>query len=157
MKKAVGAIAAFTPAQISTLLDGGQVAFELDGKSIALDPADVLIQRTPKAGMAVASSGALVVALETALTPALVQEGHARELINRIQNLRKDRDLDVADRISLKIQADQELLDSINANLHTILAETLVGGTDSAEFSIGLGTGDVDINGHLCSIDLAKV
>lgn len=157
MKKAVGAIAAFTPAQISTLLDGGQVALELDGKSIVLDPADVLIQRTPKAGMAVASSGALVVALETALTPALVQEGHARELINRIQNLRKDRDLDVADRISLKIQADQELLDSINANLHTILAETLVDGTDSAEFSIGLGTGDVDINGHLCSIDLAKV
>ena len=152
MKKAVGAIAAFTPAQISTLLDGRQVAIELDGKAIALDPADVLIQRTPKAGMAVASSGALVVALETALTPALVQEGHARELINRIQNLRKEKDLDVADRIALKISADAELLAAVEAHRDVIAAETLAEKLEAAQ-----GAGDVDINGHLCALDLAKV
>ena len=152
MKKAVGAIAAFAPAQIATLLDGGQVALELDGKSIALDPADVLIQRTPKAGMAVASSGALVVALETALTPALVQEGHARELINRIQNLRKDRDLDVADRIALKISADAELLAAVEAHRDVIAAETLAEKLDAVP-----GAGDVDVNGHGCAIELAKI
>ena len=152
MKKAVGAIAAFTPAQISTLLDGGQVALELDGKSIALDPADVLIQRTPKAGMAVASSGALVVALETALTPALVQEGHARELINRIQNLRKDKDLDVADRIALKISADAELLAAVEAHRETIAAETL-----AEKLEVVPGAGDVDVNSHGCALEIAKV
>ena len=151
MKKAVGAIAAFTPAQISTLLDGGQVALELDGKTIALDPADVLIQRTPKAGLAVASSGALVVALETELTPALVQEGHARELINRIQNLRKDRDLDVADRIALKISGDAELLAAVAAHRETIAAETLAEKLETLP-----GAGDVDVNGHGCALDLVK-
>jgi isoleucyl-tRNA synthetase len=151
MKKAVGAIAAFTPAQISTLLDGGQVALELDGKAIALEPVDVLIQRTPKAGMAVASSGALVVALETALTPALVQEGHARELINRIQNLRKDRDLDVADRIALKISGDAELLAAVAAHRETIAAETLAEKLETVP-----GAGDVDVNGHGCALEIAK-
>ena len=152
MKKAVAAIAAFTPAQISTLLDGGQVALELDGKSIALEPADVLIQRTPKAGLAVASSFALVVALETALTPALVQEGHARELINRIQNLRKDSNLDVADRIALKILADPELLAAIEVHREVIAAETLAEKLEAVP-----GTGEIDINGHLGAIELAKV
>ena len=152
MKKAVAAVAAFTPAQVSALLDGKPVEIALDGKSIVLDPADVMIQRTPKAGLAVASSGALVVALETALTPALVQEGHARELINRIQNQRKTQDLDVADRIALTISADAELLAAVEAHRETIAAETL------AEKLTALpGTGDVDINGHLCAIALEKL
>ena len=102
--------------------------------------------------MAVASSGALVVALETALTPALVQEGHARELINRIQNLRKDRDLDVADRIALKISADAELLAAVEAHRDVIAAETLAEKLDAVP-----GAGDVDVNGHGCAIELAKI
>ena len=152
MKKAVAAVAAFTPAQVAALLDGQSVEVNLDGKFIALDPADVLIQRTPKAGLAVASSGALVVALETALTPALVQEGHARELINRIQNLRKERDLDVADRIALNISADAELLAAIEAHRDVIAAETLAGKLETAP-----GAGDVDVNGHLCSIQIERI
>ena len=152
MKKAVAAVAAFTPAQVSALLDGKSVEVVLDGKTVALDPADVLIQRTPKAGMAVASSGALVVALETALTPALVQEGHARELINRIQNLRKDKDFDVADRIALKISADAELLAAVAAHRDVIAAETLAEKLDAVP-----GTGDVDVNGHLCAIQIERL
>ncbi len=152
MKKAVAAVAAFTPAQVSALLDGQSVEVVLDGQPVALDPADVLIQRTPKAGLAVASSGALVVALETELTPALVQEGHARELINRIQNLRKDRDLDVADRIALKIAADAELLAAVAAHRETIAAETLAEQLDAVP-----GAGEIDVNGHLCALDLAKI
>ena len=151
MKMAVAAIAAFTPAQISALLDGGQVALELDGQAIVLEPADVLIQRTPKAGLAVASSGALVVALEPALTPALVQEGHARELINRIQNQRKTQDLDVADRIALKISADAELLAAVEAHRETIAAETL-----AVQLEAVPGTGEIDINGHPCAIELDR-
>ena len=152
MKKAVAAVAAFTPAQVSALLDGKSVEVVLDGRTVALEPADVLIQRTPKAGMAVASSGALVVALETALTPALVQEGHARELINRIQNLRKDKDFDVADRISLTIQADDELRAAVEAHREVIAAETLAEKLDAVP-----GTGDVDVNGHLCAIQIERL
>ena len=149
MKKAVAAIASFAPAQISILLDGRPISLELDGKEIVLDPADVLIQRTPKPGLAVASSGALVVALETALSPELVQEGHVRELINRIQNQRKTQDLDVAGRISLRIAADAELLAAIDASRDTLAAETLATRIDTSP-----GAGDVDINGHLCAIEI---
>ncbi len=151
MKKAVAAVASFGAEELARLLDGQSVGIVLEGKTVSLDPADVLVQRTPKAGMAVASSGALVVALETALTPALVQEGHARELINRIQNLRKDQDLEVADRIALSVSADPELLAAVEAHRETIAAETL-----AAKLEATAGTGEVDINGHLCSLRLAK-
>lgn len=152
MKKAVAAVASFGAEELAQILDGQSVVVVLDGKPVHLDPADVLIQRTPKAGMAVASSGALVVALETALTPALVQEGHARELINRIQNLRKDRDLDVADRIALKISGDAELLAAVAAHRDVIAAETLAEKLEAVP-----GAGDVDVNGHPCAIELDRI
>jgi len=152
MKMAVARIAAFGPEPIARVLDGQPVDIELDGHPVTLAPDDVLVQRTPKAGLAVASSGPLVVALETDLSPALVQEGHARELINRIQNLRKTRDLDVADRITLSIRAGDELLAAIEAHRDAIAAETL-----AAELIASAGGGDIDINGHACSIDLQAV
>jgi len=151
MKKAVATIAAFGPNELARLLDSHTVDIELDGQALSLTPADVLIQRTPKAGLAVASSGALVVALETELTPALVQEGHARELINRIQNLRKTADLDVADRITLRIAANDELLSAIETHRDTIAAETLAVALDAIP-----GSGDIDINGHPCRIEIAR-
>lgn len=151
MKKAVAAVDSFGTEELAQILDGQSVVVVLDGQPVHLAPADVLVQRTPKAGLAVASSGAVVVALETELTPALVQEGHARELINRIQNLRKEKDLDVADRIALTISADSELLAAIEAHRETIAAETLATKLDAVS-----GAGEVDINGHRCAIDLDR-
>ena len=90
--------------------------------------------------------------LETELTPALVQEVHSRELINRNQNQRKTQDLDVADRIALTISADAELLAAVEAHRATIAAETLATTIDAVS-----GAGDVDVNGHLCAIALAKI
>lgn len=151
IKKAVAAIASFGTEELAQLLDNENVVIILEGKPVTLTPADILIQRTPKAGLAVASSGDLLVALETSLTPALIQEGHARELINRIQNQRKTQDLDVADRITLKITADAELLAAVTTHHATITAETL-----AVNLTTARGTGDVDINGHPCAIELAK-
>ena len=151
IKKAVAAIASFGTEELAQLLDNENVVIILEGKPVTLTPADILIQRTPKAGLAVASSGDLLVALETSLTPALIQEGHARELINRIQNQRKTQDLDVADRITLKITADAELLAAVTTHHATIAAETL-----AINLTTARGTGDVDINGHPCAIELAK-
>jgi isoleucyl-tRNA synthetase len=64
-----------------------------------LGPDDVLLVRAPKPGLVVASEGALTVALDTAVSEALRLEGLARELVNRVQNLRKTADLDVSQRI----------------------------------------------------------
>jgi len=151
MKNAVGVIAQFGADELSTLLDGGTVTFSLDGNPVILDPADVLVQRTPKPGLAVASIGSLVVALETKLSPELVQEGLARELVNRIQNLRKTTGLDVADRIHLRIAANADLLAAIETHRETLAAETLATQLDATP-----GTGEIDINGHLCSIELSR-
>jgi len=151
MKNAVAVIAQFGADELSTLLGGGTVTIELDGNPVVLESADVLVQRTPKAGLAVASSDALVVALEIELSPELVQEGLARELVNRIQNLRKTTELDVADRITLRIAADADLLAAVEAHRETIANETL-----AVELTTETGTGEVDINGHLCGIELKK-
>ncbi|MCA9719561.1 MAG: hypothetical protein KC468_33150, partial [Myxococcales bacterium] len=70
---------------------------------------DLLLVREPKGGQVVASEGAVTVALDTTITDALRREGLARELINRVQNLRKQADLDVSQRIALLAFAEGEL------------------------------------------------
>ena len=69
------------------------------GHEIGLE--DVIVQRTPRAGMVVAAEGPLSVAIDTTVTPELRIEGTARELINRIQQIRRELGLDVTDRITV--------------------------------------------------------
>ena len=151
MSKAVAAVAAFTPTQMATVLAGEPVTVTLDGQTVTLAPGDLLIHRTPKSGLAVASSGTLVVALATELSPALIQEGHARELVNRIQNLRKESELDVADRIALTITGDADLLAAVEAHRELIAAETL-----AEKLTTIPGGGELEINGHPCGLALTK-
>ncbi|MDR0994392.1 MAG: isoleucine--tRNA ligase [Verrucomicrobiota bacterium] len=151
MQKAVLAIAALDAERLAQLLAGEAVEIEVEGQVVSLAPEDVLLQRTPKEGLAVASDGALVIALETELTPELVREGLARELVNRIQNLRKAADLDVAEHITLEISADAALVEAISAHQHTIATETL-----ARNIRAVCGAGDLDINSHPCCIHLQK-
>jgi isoleucyl-tRNA synthetase len=88
-------------------------------------PEEVEVKAQAKEGFAVAEEGAYVAALVTELTPALVQEGLAREFVRRVQDLRKSADLDVADRIELFIEASAGLRSAIEAHKEYITAETL--------------------------------
>lgn len=151
MRQAASTIAAFNTPQLAALLNGESVDVEIDGQAFSLTPEDVLVQRTPKEGLAVASDGALVVALETELTSELIQEGLAREIVNRIQNLRKAADLDVADRIRLSIRADADLVEAISAHQESIAAETL-----ALDIRTVCGPGELDINSLKCSIEIEK-
>src|SRR5699024_1160932 len=76
-------------------------------------------------GWLVASNGDLTVALDVDITKALKNEGIARELVNRIQNLRKDSNLEVTDRIDLKIESNTQIEEAIKNNLDYIKSETL--------------------------------
>ncbi|TPG62982.1 isoleucine--tRNA ligase [Hymenobacter nivis] len=106
--KAVGArIQAMTAAEISKLEKEGSLAVEVNGEPITLAPDDVEIRTDDLPGWLVATDGPLTVALDVTLTDALRQEGLARELVNRLQNLRKDSGLEVQDRIRVTL-ADQE-------------------------------------------------
>jgi len=117
-------------------------------EGIEIAPEDVLITRSPRAGLVVASEGAAVVALETALTPALVAEGLAREFVSRVQAMRKDADFEVTQRIDVTVETDGEMRAALEAHLGYVKGETL---------ALSLGFGEVaadavDLNGHTAKI-----
>ncbi|WP_044003881.1 isoleucine--tRNA ligase [Hymenobacter swuensis] len=108
--KAVGArIQQMSAEEISTLEKTGQLAVEIDGEAYTLAPDDVEIRTQDLPGWLVATDGPLTVALDVTLTDELRQEGVARELVNRLQNLRKDSGLEVQDKIRVTLQQQPEL------------------------------------------------
>ncbi len=110
---------------ILRLMDGERIALDIGGRTLEIGTDDVLIERVPREGLAVNAAGGLVVAMETALTPELIREGLAREVVNRIQNLRKEADLDVAQRIRLQFSGDEAVRVAVEHHADHICAETL--------------------------------
>jgi len=104
MKQISGEIAGFTQENISQLEKSGVYELNIGGELVLLSLEDVEIQTEDIPGWTVASEGGLTIALDINLTEELKQEGIAREFINKIQNIRKDSDFEVTDRIILKIQ-----------------------------------------------------
>jgi len=104
MKQISGEIAGFSQEDISQLEKTGVYELNIGGEVITLSLEDVEIQTEDIPGWTVASEGGLTIALDINLTEELKQEGIAREFINKIQNIRKDSDFEVTDRIVLKIQ-----------------------------------------------------
>ncbi len=96
-----------------------------NGNEAVLDPDEVLVQTEPREGYGVAGEGGLVVALDTALTPELEQEGLAREVVRRVQELRKQADYDLTDRITVEYRADDALAGAIAAYEASIASEVL--------------------------------
>lgn len=113
------------PSELRTLESTGRITLPVDGEEIVLEDGDLLIQRTGKPGFAVAAEAGYMAALDTALSPALVQEGLARELINRIQNHRKKLGLSVSMRIRLDAAGSPVLLDALLAHETRIRSEVL--------------------------------
>ena len=103
-KTVAAAIAALDDAAVASLLDGGDL--EIAGERLTVE--DVVVSRTPLAGMVVATEGPFTVALDTHLTADLVVEGTARELVNRIQLLRRAEGLDVTDRIVVRWSSEDD-------------------------------------------------
>jgi isoleucyl-tRNA synthetase len=102
------------------------------GRSIALEPEDVVVEREVVTAWPVASEGAFVVALDPDVSPELASEGLARELVNRIQRLRKDAGYDVTTRIVLSLDGDAGLVDAATRHREYISYETL-----AREFHVG--------------------
>lgn len=108
--KVVGArIQQMTAAEISQLEKEGSLTVEIDGETYTLAPDDVEIRTDDLPGWLVATDGPLTVALDVTLTEELRQEGVARELVNRLQNLRKDSGLEVQDKIRVTLGQQPEL------------------------------------------------
>jgi isoleucyl-tRNA synthetase len=108
-----------------TLLAGESIQVNLDGDVVDIQPDEVEVRAEARHGLVVATEGAYLAALQTELTPALIQEGLAREFVRRIQDLRKQAEFDIADRIHLYIQASPGLAAAIESQQEYIMSETL--------------------------------
>jgi isoleucyl-tRNA synthetase len=128
MKEAAAALSSLTQQQIADFEQSKQFTFQPAGSdpiTISIDEVEIHTDDMP--GWAVNSEGALTVALDTTITPELRNEGLARELVNRVQNLRKEMGFLVTDRIKVKLKTHDTLTPAISANLDYICAEILAG------------------------------
>jgi isoleucyl-tRNA synthetase len=156
MKVVAGAIQRFTSEQCEALLAGQSFSLDVEGETYEIEPEDVLVTRTPREGLAVAAEGDLVVALEVELNPDLIQDGLARELVNKVQNMRKSADLEVTQRIRIEFVGDDEIAKAVAAYLDYIQAETLALECTRVPASAESGE-EWDVNGHPTTIALILV
>lgn len=125
MKLVSSKIQGFTQEDIKKIEQNGLIEVEINGKSITLVSDEVEISSQDIEGWLVAVSEGLTVALDVTITEDLRREGIARELVNRIQNLRKDSGFDVTDKIDVKLQKDGSVEQAVTSNLDYIKTETL--------------------------------
>jgi isoleucyl-tRNA synthetase len=125
MKAIATRIGTMTAAEISTLEKEGSIVFAIENQLITIEAGDVEIFAEDIPGWMVANQGAITVALDITITQTLQQEGYARELVNRIQNYRKELQFDVVDYITVTLQRHSELDAAFTAFESYIKSETL--------------------------------
>ena len=125
MKQIAAAVNQLEQSAIQKIEQEGKIMLQLENKSINLQLSDVEITSQDIEGWLVASSGPLTVALDVTIDDELKREGIARELVNRIQNLRKESGLEVTDKIDLKILKDGQVEKAIESNADYLKSETL--------------------------------
>lgn len=147
MKSAAKAISELSQAEIATLEHDGFINFTIDGADHRVDVTDVEIFSEDIPGWLVANDGPLTVALDITITDELRREGIARDIINRIQNIRKDRDYDITDRITLTFAPDdivEPVLKDFGEYIGTQVLADAVAVAPVAEDAVGLETLDID-------------
>lgn len=125
MKGIAAQIAQFSKTDIAALEKTGEFQITVDEAEITLVLEDVVITNQDIPGWLVANEGKYTVALDITISEGLKSEGIARELINRIQNLRKDKEFELTDKIELTIQEHSEIINAINQHKTYICNETL--------------------------------
>ena len=154
MRLAAAAIQQLSAADIRTLRDGGTVSVQLDdGDAIEIGIEDVAVHREEKEGLTVANEGDVTVALDTRLDDELIAEGWAREIVSRLQNMRKEAGLEVADRITVIYELPPEAAAAAVAFAGYIRNETLAVRLEPGE------CGDAElaeINGVACRFVVAR-
>lgn len=125
MKLIASAINKLSADDIKNIEQKEQLDIEINGKNVILGLEDVEITSQDIEGWLVANDGALTVALDVTINEDLRNEGIARELVNRIQNLRKDSGFEVTDKIEVQLQDDAHIVEAVSSNEAYIKSETL--------------------------------
>jgi isoleucyl-tRNA synthetase len=137
----------------AALLARGKASIDVEGEPLEIEMEDVEVAVSAKEGYAAAGDETAVVVLSTELTPELLEEGKYRELLNRIQTLRKDLGLEYTQRIRLAIRGSESLGKIVQARRSDLMKETLC--VDLVEGLEGTAR-EVDIEGEPATITLAK-
>ncbi|WP_343488207.1 isoleucine--tRNA ligase [Allomuricauda sp. d1] len=133
MKAIAAAVSKLDQSAIQKIEQEGEISLDLENKSIKLQLSDVEITSQDIEGWLVANSGPLTVALDISIDENLKNEGIARELVNRIQNLRKESGFEVTDKIDIKILKDGFVEKAIESNRDYVKSETLTAALDFEE------------------------
>ncbi len=136
---------------------GDKLTFDVDGSEIELSKDDVLTEPVQKEGLVSQSQGDLTVALDTRLTDDLIREGFAREVISKLQTMRKDLGFEVTDRISVRIACGGKLGSALKAYEDMIKASVLAVEMDLDGAGAGDGSQEWSINGEKAVLTVAKV
>ena len=112
-------------AAMSELNETGVLAFDFDGQKVALTKDDLLIDMAQKEGFVATGDNNITIVLDTCLTPELIEEGFVRELVSKIQTMRKEADFDVTDHIAVYIQDNERIMSILMANETKIKSEVL--------------------------------
>lgn len=149
-------IKGFDDRHIESIMHNGQTSIHFEGHEYEITKNEVDILHEEKEGLAVQTDGNLTVALDTHLTQELIEEGFAREFINRVQNIRKDAGFEVTERIQIRYSGGSALAAAIHNQKKYIMAETL-----SVDILAESGNGDfmktVDINDEEVTISVQRV
>ena len=157
MKPVAAAIRDLSTTDISNLEKDGLIHIDLeDGTSVKITLEEVEIQRTGLEGWSVETEEGITVAVDTELTPELLQEGLSREFVNRIQNMRKEADFEVTDRISIGFAGSDELKQAVQATIETIKSETLAEEVQLSLLDVSDFIKKWEINGHKTEISIRR-
>ncbi|MBQ4428239.1 MAG: isoleucine--tRNA ligase [Clostridia bacterium] len=104
---------------------GKPYEFEVEGEKVSLSPEDVLVDTVKKEGFSSAGDNGVTVVLNTQLTEELIEEGYVRELISKVQTMRKEADFEVTDKIELSVSCGEKLLASLDKHSDEICTATL--------------------------------
>ncbi|MGA2975133.1 MAG: isoleucine--tRNA ligase [Spirochaetia bacterium] len=153
MKAAAARIGALSLADIHSLLAGKGVEVALGDRLFTLPLDGVEIQRIEKENLKVINEGSLTVALDPALTPALIEEGLVRDLVRGIQNLRKDKGLEVTDRIQLSLSGADAVRAAAERHREHLLSETLA---VSWTWERAADAAEIECGEEKCAVSLKK-
>lgn len=147
-----GALAKADAAEVAAKLESeGKITLELNGEPAGITADMVDMRISAKEGFAVAMENNIFTILDTTLNKELVDEGLARELISKVQQLRKQNDYEMMDNIKIFIHADDEVSAAVEAHRDYIMKETL-----AMEIGEGSDLKEYDLNGHKTGIDIAR-
>lgn len=153
MKAAQQVIENLDKKYLSLIMDGQDLPINIEGEEFLLTPEDVQVERQVRDGLVAANAGLITIALDTTLSEDLLLEGLAREIVNKINTMRREANFDVVDRIHVRIETTERVRTCFQQHGEYIRGEVL-----ALKVDFGVCEGTVwDLNGESAKIDLKKV